>query len=135
MKKLKIKYVRQYRSRNGNLTFVHEVQGSPEAIQQYVESQGDNLRRMDDKPDGAPLFFTTRATASNANEILQTRAGSWIIDSSETDRMAAFVAQNGGNLGQALAEQFAKKINFGTTTAPQAEQVPAGGGGGGLGTA
>jgi hypothetical protein len=133
MNKLKATFLRQYRKKStipgqpGRMVFVYAVSGSPEAVQAYEAAQGDNL--IHDDVTKAPLMFTINPGPARVNDVIQTGGinGSPVqfrIDTSELDRTAAIVAQYGGNLGQALAEQAAKSLNLnfgGSTTSAVAE--------------
>lgn len=121
---LKGKYVRFYVSKKGNDTFVYELSGTPEAIAAYKEAQGENLRHTDDDPSKPCLFFTTRVGATPVVEIVASRSGNYFIDNSKMKMAANLAAQNGGNLGQAIAAQYASTMDFGASTSSTPVDVP-----------
>jgi len=122
---MKIKFIRSYRSKKGNVTFVYNVTGSEADIAAYKEAQGEFYREDDTKK---PLWFTTRFVGDTGALIITTN-GNIVPDMSEYDKAASVASQYGGNFGQALADQAARKI-LGTApieeAAPVATAVPAG---------
>ena len=125
--KLNGQSLRQYRNGKGNLVFVYRVSGTPEALEAYKTAQGANLRHEDDDPAKAPLFFTTVPSDVKRIDIIQTRDGGWIMDTSELDAAAALTARFGGNFGNVYAQNFLAQRNQGggasvsNTPAPAAQ--------------
>lgn len=122
---LKGKFVRNYRSANGNPTFVYEVSGTQEELEAYKASQGE-FHRVDEGT-GKPLFFTINYNG-NSVDLIITRAGRCVVDSSEMDKAASLAKQYGGNLGAEFAKQSAERILGNKTATPvansQAQETP-----------
>lgn len=122
---MKAKFIRSYRSKNGNTVFVYAVTGKPEELKKYAEAQEDKLRRENDDENGAPLWFTTRFAGQVADLIITADGKRVIADTSAMDQAASLATQYGGNLGQAIAEEAARKFmgssrvsNVATATTP-----------------
>ena len=107
---MKIKLARSYRSKNGNPTFVYEVSGSDQALEDFKTAQGEFYREDD---NGTPLWFTTRCVGPNGKLIITTN-GNIVPDMSAFDQAASIAEQYGGNFGQELAKMSAAAI-LGTT--------------------
>jgi hypothetical protein len=103
---MKVTCVRTYRSKNGNPTFVYQVEGTKEQLEAFKKSQGDYYRTDD---DGNPLFFTTRYIGEEGKLII-TSNGNVVPDMSEFDKQASLVSQYGGNFGDVLAKQGINKL-------------------------
>lgn len=114
---MKATFIRSYRSKKGNPTFVYTVSGNEESLSQFKSAQGDYYRE-DDKT-GKPLWFTTRFVGKNADLIITT-SGNVVPDMSMFDAQASLAAQYGGNLGAELAKQAASIL-----TGNQPQEVPA----------
>jgi hypothetical protein len=110
MNNLKLTSVGQYRNKKGTLVFRYKVSGSPSALQAYEDSQGEYYT-VDDKT-GDPLFFTPRFAGKTATLVV-TDEGRAYVDMSELEQQASIIAQFGGNLGQAMADAFARKLSGG----------------------
>jgi hypothetical protein len=122
---MKASFVRSYRSKNGNATFVYSVSGSSEELEAFKSAQGDYYRE-DDKT-GSPLFFTTRFIGKYGQLIITT-TGNVVPDMSAFDAQASLAAQYGGNLGAELAKQAASLLmggnsNSATESTPAEEPV------------
>lgn len=113
MKNLNASFVRSYRSKKGNVTFVYAVSGSEEAVAKYDAIQADNLRK--DETTGKSLFFTTRYFGDNA-KLLITTNDKVVADMSEFDKASSLASQYGGNLGRELASHAAAKLMGGSNT-------------------
>lgn len=78
MIKLKGELVNQYISKNTKTeTFVYEVSGKAEELEQFKETQGEYYR--EDEVSGKPLFFTT-TYAGEHTAITQTHSGGFRAD-------------------------------------------------------
>lgn len=122
---MKIKFLRSYRSKAGNVTFVYVVSGKAADLEAYKLAMGE-FYRTDDKT-GEPLWFTTRFVGDNGTLII-TSNGNIVPDMSEYDKAASLVKQYGGDFGQELARSAASNLlsKQGTTaTAPAAKAVVA----------
>jgi len=115
---LKVKFVRSYRSKKGNVTFVYTVTGTDKQLEEYNEIQGDFYREDD---DGNALWFTTRFIGKIGNLII-TPNNKCVPDMSKFDMASSLAEQYGGNLGQSLANQAAAEL---LGVSPAAETAPA----------
>ena len=110
---------RSYRSKNGNVTFVYEVNGSKADLAKYEEIQGDFHRK--DEVSGKALWFTTRCIGKTGKLIITTN-DKIVPDMSEFDQAASLSAQYGGNFGAELAKASAQTLagnkNHSTEEAP-----------------
>jgi len=97
---MKVKLIRSYRSKAGNVTFVYSVTGSKDQMEAYKTAQGEYYRESD---EGVALWFTTRCIGNTGNLIITTN-GNVVPDMSAFDQAASLVAQYGGNFGQELAK-------------------------------
>ena len=86
---MRASFVRSYRSKNGNATFVYGVSGSSDELNAFKSAQGDYYRE-DDKT-GKPLFFTTRFIGK-AGELIITTSGNVVPDMSAFDAQASLAA-------------------------------------------
>lgn len=125
MNKVQATFVRSYKSKKGNTTFVYNVSGNEANLAKYKQIQGDFYR--EDEATKKPLFFTTRFVGDNVSLII-TPNDKIVPDMSEFDKASSLANQYGGNLGQALASAAANKLMGGNNqpqqTAPVAiEQV------------
>lgn len=125
MNKVQATFVRSYKSKKGNTTFVYNVSGNEANLAKYKQIQGDFYR--EDETSKKPLFFTTRFVGDNVSLII-TPNDKIVPDMSEFDKASSLANQYGGNLGQALASAAANKLMGGNNqpqqTAPVAiEQV------------
>ena len=119
---MKVKMLRSYRSKNGNVTFVYTVSGSAEQLAAFKEAQGEFYREDE---SGKPLWFTTRFIGDNGTLVLTTN-GNIVPDMSALDKAESLVKQYGGNLGQELAKAAAQQfMGKGTSNAPAAPEPPA----------
>lgn len=98
---MKVKFVRSYRSKKGNVTFVYSVHGKDAELAAYKTASGEFYRT--DDATGVPLWFTTRFIGDNGTLIL-TSNGNIVPDMSEFDKAASLVKQYGGDFGQSLAQ-------------------------------
>lgn len=121
MKKLAIKYLRQYRKKGtGQLVFVYQVQGSKADIDAYREAQGENL--VEDPEDGV-LYFTTRFGGKVGAHIIISKDGKVSTDMSTFDQANSLIEQFPGALGNAIAQATAQQMLGGKQPAPVIEQV------------
>ena len=104
---MKVSYLRSYRSKNGNATFVYTVAGSASELAAYAEAQGEFYR--EDETTGKVLWFTTRCIGKTGTLII-TSKGNIVADMSAFDQASSIAAQYGGNFGQELAKQAAQDI-------------------------
>lgn len=123
---MKIKLLRSYRSKAGNVTFVYTVSGSTADLENFKRIQGEYYR--EDTVTGTPLWFTTRCVGDTGKLIITTN-DKIVPDMSVFDQAASIAQQYGGNFGQELAKQAAGKI-LGTSdnsmsSAPMGEPAPA----------
>jgi len=116
---MKAKYIRNYRSKNGNIVFVYGVTGNKDQIDAFKEIQGDQLRESD---DGVPLWFTRRFIG-NTGTLVVTSNHKIVPDMSEYEKANSLANQFEGKLGQELARQSAALL-LGSSTAT-VETVPA----------
>lgn len=107
MNKLTIKSRGQYRNKKGNIVFRYAVTGNPQAMKAYEEAQGEYYTT--DTSTGEVLYFTTRFAGKTATLVV-TEELKVYVDMSELEQQASFVAQLGGNLGEAMAREIAKKL-------------------------
>lgn len=119
---LRGQFSRNYRKKGtGTPVFVYKVTGTDDELAEYELNQDSNLRK--DEEDGSPLFFTTRYTGDNIN-IVKTQSDRYVADTQELEKAASMVSAYGGNLGDALASQFAAKIAGNIRSTPAATPVP-----------
>ena len=110
---MKVKLIRSYRSKNGNVTFVYGVTCNAVELKAYKKAQGEFFRETE---DGTPLWFTTRCIG-DAGSLLISQDGAKVYpDMSEFDQLASIVEQYGGNLGDHLAATAAAKLIGGSST-------------------
>lgn len=126
MKKVQIKFVRMYKKQGtGKTVFVYAVSGNKDAVERYAEAKGDNLVIDDDTQK--PLWFTTNSVGKSA-ELTITAEGKMYVDQSEQEMLASQISQLGGNLGKALATEYAKKLVSGAQPSavvqPKTEEEP-----------
>ena len=128
---MKIKFLRSYRSKNGNTTFVYVVNGTQAQLTEFKEIQGDYFRESD---DGKALWFTTRYCGEIASLVLTGGDNPrYIPDMSAFEKAASLSKQFGGDLGQELAKQAAAELlstnpttqSAVQTTQPVPDEVPA----------
>jgi len=117
MKKLNVTFVRSYRSKNSNVTFVYKVTGSKENIEAYKAIQKDFAREDE---DGNSLWFTTRFIGKTGSLLITTN-DKVVPDMSAFDQAASISAQYGGNFGQELAKAAAHDI---LRSGPVTEESP-----------
>jgi hypothetical protein len=103
---MKVRLVRSYRSKNGNVTFVYAVSCNAQELKAYKKAQGEFYRESE---DGTPLWFTTRCIG-DAGTLIITQAGNIVPDMSKYDQLASIVEQYGGNLGDHLAAKAASEL-------------------------
>jgi len=109
---MKVKLLRSYRSKNGNVTFVYTVHGTDAQVEAYKEAQGDFYREDE---SGTPLWFTTRCIG-DAGKLIITTNGNIVPDMSAFDQAASLASQYGGNFGEELAKATVSKILGGSTS-------------------
>lgn len=107
MSKLTIKSRGQYRNKKGTLVFRYAVSGAPDAMKAYEDAQGDYFTQ--DTATDEVLYFTTKFCGKTATLVV-TDEGKVYPDMTELEQQASFVAQLGGNLGEAMAREIAKKL-------------------------
>jgi hypothetical protein len=107
MSKLTIKSRGQYRNKKGTLVFRYAVSGGPDAMKAYQDAQGEYFTQ--DATTDEVLYFTTKFCGKTATLVV-TEEGKIYPDMSELEQQASFVAQLGGNLGEAMAAEIAKKL-------------------------
>lgn len=105
----------QYRNKKGTLVFRYAVKGSASAMQAYEDAQGQYY--VVDQDTNEVLFFTPRFAGKTATLIV-TEEGKVYVDMSELEQQASLIAQFGGNLGQAMADAFTRKLSGGSSSAP-----------------
>jgi hypothetical protein len=103
---MKVRLVRSYKSKNGNVVFVYAVTGTPEQLEQFRAAQGDNFREDD---NGNALWFTTRCIGNTGSLIITTK-GNIVPDMSAFDQANSLAKQYGGNFGQELARMAAEQL-------------------------
>ncbi len=116
---MKVKLIRSYRSKNGNVTFVYGVTGSKADLAAYKEAQGEFYREDE---NGTALWFTTRCIG-DAGSLIITTNGNIVPDMSKFDQAASLAEQYGGNFGQELARLTAASVLG--QDAPAVEAAPA----------
>lgn len=104
---MNVKLARSYRSKNGNNTFVYNVDGTPAQVEEFKTAQGD-FYREDDKT-GKPLWFTTRYIG-NSGKLVITSKGKVVPDMSAFEQAASLAKQFGGNFGNELAKASVAKL-------------------------
>ncbi len=104
--------------KNGNLidVFVYTLAGTKSALERYEQVQGDHFRADD---DGNPLFFSTRYF-QDKGEVIITQNDKVAPNLSNFKRQRSLIAQNGGNLGDAMAQIAAKQL-MGVGSSPSGE--------------
>ena len=120
MNKLNIVSRGNYRNKKGTRVFRYAVKGSPDAISAYRDAQGEYF--VEDAVSGEILYFTPRFAGKTATLIV-TEEGKVYADMSELEEQASLIEQFGGNLGQAMADQFAKKLVTGGSASKATPQV------------
>ena len=115
---MRVSFVRSYKSRNGNATFVYIVNANAADLEKYKAAQGEFYREDE---SGKPIWFTTRFIGKVGNLIITTN-GNVVPDMSAFDQAASIAAQYGGNLGAELAKTAAAQL-LGFTDQP--ESAPA----------
>jgi hypothetical protein len=120
---MNVSYLRSYRSKNGNATFVYTVSGSASDLAAFADAQGEFYR--EDEQTGKALWFTTRCIGKTGQLIITTK-GNIVPDMSAFDQASSIAAQYGGNFGQELAKQAAQDIlGINPTSAPAQPAAPA----------
>ena len=104
---MNVKLARSYRSKNGNTTFVYNVDGTPKQVEEFKTAQGD-FYREDDKT-GKPLWFTTRCIG-NSGKLVITSKGKVVPDMSAFEQAASLAKQFSGNFGNELAKASVAKL-------------------------
>lgn len=104
---MNVKLARSYRSKNGNTTFVYNVDGTTKEVEEFKTAQGD-FYREDDKT-GKPLWFTTRCIG-NSGKLVITSKGKVVPDMSAFEQAASLAKQFGGNFGNELAKASVAKL-------------------------
>ena len=130
MKKIKIQFLSQYKNKNGKTVFRYKLVANEEALDAYVEAQQEGLTIRDD--EGNLIYLTTRF-AGKTNTLVVTENGKIYVDNSELEQMASIVDQVGGKLGEAMAQEIARKLvanqgvamNTGSAVAKAEEEEPA----------
>jgi hypothetical protein len=107
MNKLNLSSRGQYRNKRGTIVFRYAVKGTDKAMQAFEDAQGEY--HVVDQDSGETLYFTPRFAGKNATLIV-TDEGKVYVDMSELEQQASLIAQFGGNLGQAMADTFARKL-------------------------
>lgn len=107
MHKLTITNNGQYRNKKGTLVFRYVVKGSESALKAYEEAQGEFY--TEDSTTGKPLYFSARFVGRQC-DLIVTDEGKVYPDMSELEQQASLVAQFGGNLGQAMADEMARRL-------------------------
>jgi hypothetical protein len=87
--------------------FVYRISGTVPELESFRDNQGDFFR---EDTEGNPLWFTPRFVGDRA-DLLITSKGKLVPDTTEFDKTNSLVKQFGGNLGQAIADQFANKLS------------------------
>lgn len=99
--RLSISFLRDYVSKNGNVTFVYSVDGSPENLAIYADAQGENL--VTDDETGKNLYFTINYAGERATLLVNSDNGKCFPDMSEFRKQASLAKQ----FGAAVASQSA----------------------------
>lgn len=82
-----------YRSSKGNIVFRYLVSGSKSELAAYATAQGEHFRV--DEETKKPVFFTTTFVADNV-DLMITRKGRVIVDTSVQDKMQALAGGQAG---------------------------------------
>lgn len=96
-------FLRSYKSKKGNTTFVYRVSGTDEELDAYTEAQGEYITIEDET--GIPLWFTTRYIGERGSLII-TNNGNVIADMSEFQKIESLTSQFDGPLGQIIAQRM-----------------------------
>lgn len=122
MHKLKLSSRGQYRNSKGTMVFRYAVKGNESAMDAFEDAQGEY--HVVDQKTAEVLYFTPRFAGKDATLIV-TEEGKVYVDMSELEQQASLIAQFGGNLGQAMADAFARKLSGGSATSkPIAKDEP-----------
>lgn len=114
MTKLNLSSRGQYRNKRGTIVFRYAVKGTESALDAFEQAQGEY--HVVDQDSGEVLYFTPRFAGKNATLIV-TDEGKVYVDMSELEQQASLISQFGGNLGQAMADAFARKMSGGSASA------------------
>lgn len=103
---MNITNIDQYRkSGSGTLTFVYAVEGTPEQIAAYKAHKGEHFRTLKKDEggfkEGTPLFFSTRYIGKKG-KLMETSKKTWVVDTTEADKLINMVSQCGGNVELAM---------------------------------
>ena len=100
MKKLKIKFLRQYRKRtSGQVVFVYAVTGDEKQLKAYEKSKGENFKKDEESKEA--LFFSTRFVGKSG-ELMETSKNEWVVDTTEADQMKSLVDQYGYDIAKQM---------------------------------
>jgi len=120
MNKLNLSSRGQYRNKRGTIVFRYAVKGTEAAMDAFEQAQGEY--HVVDQDSGETLYFTPRFAGKNATLIV-TDEGKVYVDMSELEQQASLISQFGGNLGQAMADAFARKLGGGSaSSSPKASK-------------
>lgn len=116
MKKLKLTFISNYRSKGGNVVFVYTISGSTEAKELYREINGDNVRYQDDDENKPMLYFST-VYLGKTNELFKPeRSERFIVDNFNQDVLVSQAGnllrqtQNNPLLANAIAQVAAQQL-------------------------
>lgn len=106
--------------RNGNPIdiFVYKLTGTKSALARYEEIQGDNYR--EDEETGDVLYFSTRYFG-DTGEVIITVNDRIAPNMGQQREWKSIVAQNPGQIGEALANKIAEQLLGVKATTPPAE--------------
>lgn len=99
--RLSISFLRDYVSKNGNVTFVYSVDGSPAGLQAYADAQAEHL--VIDDETGKHLWFNINYVGERATLLVNSDNGKCFPDVSEFRKQASLAKQ----FGPAIAAQSA----------------------------
>lgn len=112
--KLKLSIRGQYKNGKGTTVFRYAITGSKDAVEAYQEAQDEGLQ-FTDESSGELIYLTSRFAGDNATLVV-TDQGKIYVDMSKLEQQASLIAQLGGNLGQAMAEEVARQFLSGKST-------------------
>ena len=102
-------FLRVGRSAAGKDLFIYTLKGTQAELAEFQSDKGEYARV--DNATGAPLYFSTQIIpVDNGTPILKSTNGNWYPDNSAFVVAKAKTEAGGGNLGAALANEYAKQI-------------------------
>lgn len=94
-----------YISRNGNTTFVYNVEGTPEELADYKAAKKTFYR--EDEKTKTPLFFSTEALGGSA-ELVKTSKGDFVADRTKERIFKSLEDQYGTTQAKEMATEMAQ---------------------------